>query len=162
MGQAVSSSCSYNISMYWNILIWLYSLMVGMHIICLYIFEVNAVLHTLGEICWRPCRSGILFIILHCAILLLLMLCQLVWWGICTSIWKLKKVRWGFSTLRLFHMKEVTDPTNKLLLAGTVLTNNLLLAGTPPGPFLDPSRTLLWPLWSNYGSRIMLAGHAMP
>ena len=40
-----------------------------------------------------------------------------------------------------------TDPANNLLLAGTVPANNFLLAGTPPGPFQDPSRTLLGALW---------------
>ena len=40
-----------------------------------------------------------------------------------------------------------TNPANKLILAGTVLANNLLLSGTPQGPFQDPSRTLMEPLW---------------
>ena len=49
-------------------------------------------------------------------------------------------------------MKEVFDqntvPANKLLLAVNDLANNLLLTITLPGLFLDPSRFLLGPLWS--------------
>ena len=51
-------------------------------------------------------------------------------------------------------LKEVidrnTDLANKLLVSGTVLANNLLLAVTPPGPCLDPSRTLLGTLMEPY------------
>ena len=49
------------------------------------------------------------------------------------------------------YSRKITVPSNKILLAGTILANNLLLAVNPQGPFQDPSRTLLGPLKSHYG-----------